>query len=280
MTRGKPGTGNRQPATGTSPGTGNGQPATRRRVGPGGRVADPGRPFSGFPRDTVTFLRALARNNDEAWLQANRARYEAAILTPARQCVVAVGEALHAAGCRVVADPRVNGSVVRMARDRRFRPDTPPYKTHLALLWWADGVRMEQPCFYLQIDGKGVECGVGLPEIARAHLPGFRRWIVEGDHAARFLGAMEEAGAAGVEWSMRQLARPPVGFRGLEGAPAQAVRYTGGWGGWTLAPHPAELFSAELSDWLLERYRPLLPFWRVFTEGISAAQSVFAVDSL
>ena len=35
--------------------------------------------FRGFPKDTVRFLRALARNNDEAWLEANRARYEAGI---------------------------------------------------------------------------------------------------------------------------------------------------------------------------------------------------------
>jgi uncharacterized protein (TIGR02453 family) len=213
-------------------------------------------------------------------MEANRARYEAAILAPARQCVIAVGEALHAAGCRVVADPRVNGSIFRIARDRRFRPDALPYKTHLALLWWADGVRMEQPSFYVQINGKSVELGVGLPEIARERLPAFRRWLVERDHAARFLAAMEHAGAAGVEWSMRQLARPPLEFRGLEGVRAQAVRYTGGWGGWTLAPHPRELFSAAGPDWLVERYRPLMPFWHVFTEGLSAAQSSFDIDSL
>ena len=52
--------------------------------------------FEGFPRDTVTFLRALARHNTEAWMADNRARYQAAILTPARQAVVAVGNALHA----------------------------------------------------------------------------------------------------------------------------------------------------------------------------------------
>jgi uncharacterized protein (TIGR02453 family) len=260
MTRPTPGTGNRQPATRTASGA--------------------GRPFPGFPRDTVTFLRALARHNDEEWMEANRARYDAAILTPARQCVVAVGEALHGEGCRVVADPRVNGSIFRIARDRRFRPDALPYKTHLALLWWADGVRMEQPSFYVQINGKGIELGAGLPEVARERLPGFRRWLVERDHATRFLDAMEQASAAGAEWTMRQLARPPLEFRGLEGARAQAVRYTGGWGGWTLATHPAELFMPRCAEWLVERYRPLMPFWRVFTEGIRAAQSSFAVDSL
>jgi len=225
----------------------------------------------------VTFLRALARNNNEEWLEANRTRYEAALLTPARQCVVSVGEALHAEGCRVVADPRVNGSIFRIARDRRFRPDVPPYKTHLALLWWAEGVRMAQPSFYLQINGKGVELGVGLPEIPRDRLPGFRRWLVEGDNAKQFLRTMDVATEAGAEWTLRQLARPPQEFRGLDGARAEAVRYVGGWGGWTFEAHPPELFTPGFTAWLAETWRPLIPFWRVFTEGLSASTQGCAV---
>ena len=186
--------------------------------------------FAGFPRDTVTFLRALARNNSEEWLEANRARYEASILGAARSAVVAVGEALHGAGCRVVADPRVNGSIFRMARDRRFRPDALPYKTHLALLWWAEGARMAEPSFYLQINGKGCELGVGLPEIPREDLPHFRRWLVEDDHASRLLAAMDGAGSD-VEWYLKQLTRPPHEFRGLDEVRSRAVRYQGGWGG-------------------------------------------------
>ena len=151
--------------------------------------------FRGFPKDTVTFLRALARNNTTEWVESHRRRYEAALLTPARQCVVAVGEALHAAGCQVVADPRVNGSIFRMASDRRFH-DALPYKTHLALMWWAEGVRMGQPSFYLQINRKGLELGVGLPEVPRDALPGFRRWLATGDHAARFLAAMADGDQA------------------------------------------------------------------------------------
>jgi len=226
--------------------------------------------FRGFPKDTVRFLRALARNNDEAWLGANRARYEAGILTPARQCVVDVGKALHASGCRVVADPRVNGSIFRIARDRRFRPDAPPYKTHLALVWWAaDGKRLEQPSFYLQITGKSFELGVGLPEVPRDRLPAFRRWLVEGDHAERMMAAMQQGTASGAEWTIRQLARPPLEFRGLQGARAEAVRYTGGWGGWTLTPHPPELFTPDFTEWLIQTYRPLVPFWRVLADGLS-----------
>ena len=228
--------------------------------------------FEGFPRDTVTFLRALARHNTEAWMADNRARYQAAILTPARQAVVAVGNALHEAGCRVVADPRVNGSIVRIARDRRFRPDVPPYKTHLALLWWTDGVRMEESAFYVQIGTKGIEYGVGLPEIPREVLPRFRRWLVEGDHAARLGESTTLPASAGVEWELRRLSRVPHEFRGLDDERAAAVRLIGGWGGWTRVPHPPELFTPAFPGWLVSQWEPLVPFWRVLQEGLSAAR--------
>lgn len=240
----------------------------RRQADPG--AAHPGdQAFAGFPKDTVTFLRALARHNDEAWLAANRARYEAALLTPARQCVTAVGNALHAAGCRVVADPRVNGSIFRIARDRRFHADLPPYKTHLALLWWAEGVRMEQPSFYLQIDGKGLILGVGLPEVPRERLPVFRRWLMAGDHAARLLGSMS-VDSAGLAWELTQLARVPPGFpeARTDDVRGRAVRITGGWGGWTLAGHPPELFTPAFPAWFVERCRPLMPYWHVLREGL------------
>lgn len=240
----------------------------------GDTVSGPARArFEGFPKDTVTFLRALARNNREEWLEAHRGRYDAAILTPARGAVMAIGQALHAAGCRVVADPRVNGSIFRMARDRRFRPDALPYKTHLALLWWAEGVRMAEPSFYLQINGRGIELGVGLPEIPREDLPHFRRWLVQGDHAERFLGTMEAAGGD-VEWYLKQLARPPLEFRsGLDEMRSRAVRYQGGWGGWTIAGHPPELFSSGLAEWFVAKTRPLMPFWRVLAEGLAEARA-------
>jgi uncharacterized protein (TIGR02453 family) len=229
--------------------------------------------FRGFPKDTITFLRALARHNTTEWVESNRLRYDAALLTPARHCVVAVGKALHAAGCDVVADPRVNGSIFRMASDRRFHQDALPYKTHLALLWWAEGVRMGQPSFYLQVNRKGIELGVGLPEVPRDQLPRFRRWLATGDHASQFLAAMDVASGHQVEWSLRRLARPPLEFRGLSGDAAEAVRFTGGWGGWTLDPHPPELFTAAFTEWFVERCRPLMPFFHQLEHALQGSRS-------
>jgi uncharacterized protein (DUF2461 family) len=39
--------------------------------------------FNGFPVDTVRFLKDLAGNNNRAWFQANKARYEESVRGPA-----------------------------------------------------------------------------------------------------------------------------------------------------------------------------------------------------
>ena len=39
--------------------------------------------FKGFPRETVAFLAALAKNNNRPWFQANKHRYEQFVRGPA-----------------------------------------------------------------------------------------------------------------------------------------------------------------------------------------------------
>ena len=47
--------------------------------------------WSGFPQESVTFLRGLKANNDKAWFADNKAVYERAIKRPAKAfCQAAV----------------------------------------------------------------------------------------------------------------------------------------------------------------------------------------------
>ena len=59
--------------------------------------------FTGFPDDAVRFLGDLRKHNDRAWFQKNRARYDEALVAPARAFVDALGERLGASvpGLRV-----------------------------------------------------------------------------------------------------------------------------------------------------------------------------------
>lgn len=83
--------------------------------------------FEGFDRGLLRYPKELRASNDRAWFDAHRAEYETLLLEPARDFVETAGEALRAFEPEVGADPRVNGSIFRIARDTRFAKDKRPY---------------------------------------------------------------------------------------------------------------------------------------------------------
>ncbi len=89
--------------------------------------------FSGFEPGALTFLRALRRNNDRTWFEANRATYERAVLGPLKLLAEELDVRFAKLAPEFVAPPR--RALFRIHRDVRFSKDKSPYKTHAAL--WA-----------------------------------------------------------------------------------------------------------------------------------------------
>ncbi len=119
--------------------------------------------FSGFDPAALGFLRDLGEHNDRAWFEAHRADYEGLVLRPARELVVALGGRLARLAPGVHADPRVNGSILRLNRDARFSADKRPYKTHLDLWFWeGDGPSRGCSGFFLRIEADRVGYGAGM----------------------------------------------------------------------------------------------------------------------
>src|SRR2546430_674070 len=87
--------------------------------------------FTGFHPNALRFLQGLAEHNDRAWFHEHEAEYKGLLLDPARELVIALGERLAAVAPGIHADPRVNGSIMRIAPDTRFSHDQTPYKTPL-----------------------------------------------------------------------------------------------------------------------------------------------------
>lgn len=77
--------------------------------------------FTGFDPAAFAFLRDLADHNGRAWFHEHRHVYQEHLLEPARAFVLAMGERLAAFSPGIHADPRVNGSILRIARDTRLR---------------------------------------------------------------------------------------------------------------------------------------------------------------
>ena len=83
-------------------------------------------PQFAFPAETLEFLAELGHHNSKSWFDANRQRYEAAYLDPARAFVDAVGPPLRELVPGISTEARVNGSIFRINHDTRFSKDKIP----------------------------------------------------------------------------------------------------------------------------------------------------------
>ena len=169
--------------------------------------------FSGFPRATMRFLEELAANNERAWFQANKHRYEEDVLAPALEFIGAMGPRLERISRHFVAIPkRVGGSLMRVYRDTRFSRNKTPYKTNIGIQFRHElGKDVHAPGFYVHIEPGLCFLGVGLWHPESSALAAIRDSIVDDPSAwkrARDAKRFRER----FELSGERLKRPPRGY--------------------------------------------------------------------
>ena len=87
--------------------------------------------FQHFDPSLFRFLKQLARNNNRAWFQENKARYETEVLEPSLAFIRAFRPRLKKISEYFTAiDRRSGGSLMRVYRDTRFHCGE-PYKTNV-----------------------------------------------------------------------------------------------------------------------------------------------------
>jgi uncharacterized protein (TIGR02453 family) len=106
-----------------------------------------------FSKATFGFLDELAANNDRAWFEANKERYEALVREPALDFIAAMAEPLQTFAPHFRAEPRkMGGSLMRVYRDTRFARDKTPYKTNIGIQFRHElGKDVHAPGFYVHI---------------------------------------------------------------------------------------------------------------------------------
>ncbi len=106
-----------------------------------------------FTQATFGFLAELAANNNKAWFETNKPRYESLVREPALEFIEAMGPALRTFAPHFRAEPRkVGGSLMRVFRDTRFSRDKTPYKTNIGIQFrHALGRDIHAPGFYVHI---------------------------------------------------------------------------------------------------------------------------------
>lgn len=156
--------------------------------------------FTGFPAGAFGFFADLERpgNNDRAWFDANRHRYEQDVRVPL--------EALLA----LASDEFGDGKVFRPHRDVRFSPDKSPYKTHAgAVIAFRDG--SDRPSCYVQVAADGIMAATGYHELSRDQLQRYREAVVDLRSGPTLTRAVNAARRRGLEVGGRTLTRGPRG---------------------------------------------------------------------
>ena len=106
-----------------------------------------------FTKATFKFLDELSANNNRAWFEANKPRYESLVREPALDFIEAMEPALKTFAPNFRAEPRkMGGSLMRVFRDTRFSRDKTPYKTNIGIQFrHALGKDIHAPGFYVHI---------------------------------------------------------------------------------------------------------------------------------
>ncbi len=86
-----------------------------------------------FSAETFRFFRELGRNNHKAWMDANRERYRAHVVTPLRVLLDALAPAAQKLNPEFHVSGRTGQNFSRINRDIRFAADKSPYRTQMYL---------------------------------------------------------------------------------------------------------------------------------------------------
>lgn len=166
-----------------------------------------------FSNATFNFLGDLAANNNRAWFEENKPRYEALVREPALDFIEAMAPVLARMAPHFRADARkMGGSLMRVFRDTRFARDKTPYKTNIGIQFrHALGKDVHAPGFYVHIANDECFLAVGcwhpeadaLGRIREAVAAQPKKWFAARDHKD-FVKLWELAGDS--------LSRPPRGF--------------------------------------------------------------------
>jgi uncharacterized protein (TIGR02453 family) len=166
--------------------------------------------FPGFPRDALTFLRQLERNNSREWFQPRKEIYDQKVRAPMLRLIELLNGDLRRFAADYASEPKK--AIYRIHRDTRFSKDKTPYKTHVAAMFAATGMPKNTAAgFYFHVAPQGVVVAGGMYMPGPLELAAVRAAIADDPAAFRKLAGSRSTRAVG-ELHGTRLARVPKGF--------------------------------------------------------------------
>ena len=215
--------------------------------------------FIGFGTGALAFLAGLERDNTKRYFDAHHRTYRQELFEPSKTFVVALGAELrHRVSDALHAEPRIGGSLFRIANDLRLATGKPPYKPHLDIAFWqGDTGPRKDPSFILRITATQVHLGTGVFALTGPALDRYRTALHDPALVADLDAAVAALAATGAELSEPTRARPPAGFTATEPAGRYAVR--DGFHIVRRLPHPETIATTRFVTWCADRLTPFGP---------------------
>lgn len=165
-----------------------------------------------FDDDLYEYLADLADNNERAWFNANKKRYEGTIKEPSLQFIRDFAPKLADISPHFTAIPKaVGGSLFRIYRDTRFSKDKTPYKTHVGIHFrHARAKDVHAPGFYLHLEPGESMFGAGIWRPDSTSVKAIRAAIDA--HPEEWLAAKSAIESSGLEFGGESLKRIPRGY--------------------------------------------------------------------
>lgn len=215
--------------------------------------------FNGFPGECVKFYRQLNRNNTKVWFLEHKKDFDRFVLQPSREFVTALGDRLEKIVPGIHAEPMIDRSIFRIYRDIRFSKDKTPFKTHLALWFWeGEGPRMECSGFYFHLEPGMFMLGTGIYRFPGKMLKEYRDAVVHPVHGIKLVKAFKTISKKGsYNIGGKHYKRTPRGYD-PEHKNSELLLYNGLYAG-SESKVPDELYSSDIIDYCLKRFREMLP---------------------
>ena len=221
--------------------------------------------FTGFPATGLSFLTDLG-THDKAWFRDRKAVYESAVVEPAKEFVIAVGDRLHSdVSPAIQAVPRANGSISPINNDVRFNKNADPFKDYLLFNFWEGPEKATAASLHVRVSEAAVGFSVGM------RFTDFDRWraIIDDDatgaplaDAINVLARRRELDVAGA--ALKRVPKPYA-----EDHPrGDLLRHKSLHLRWP-EPTPKSVNSAKFVDWCMKRLDACAPIQRWLVDNLS-----------
>ena len=227
-----------------------------------------------FTPKTISFLKALKRNNTREWFHARKDQYEAHVREPMIAVVERLADDFRGFAPELIASPKK--SLFRIYRDTRFSSDKKPLKTHAAAVFRTRDLPWKQGAgLYFEVAGGWVWIGGGMwrpepPELVRLREHIAETWpeIRDITRAAAFKRRFEEL-------SGETMTRVPRGYPADHPA-AEFLKFRQFYGG---AEFPAALaHSRAFYPTLVATFKALMPLVRFLNEPLVAPRTPYGSE--